>query len=37
MSEESLQTIGLLGKDGGELGKLVDLAIIVESDNTARV
>jgi len=30
-------TIGLLGRDGGEIGKLVDLALIVPSPDTPRV
>ena len=30
-------TVGLLGKDGGKLKDLVDLAIIVPSNNTPRI
>ena len=32
-----LKTVGLSGKDGGELAKLVDLAITVASKSTARI
>jgi len=32
-----IQTIGLLGKSGGALANLVDLPIVVPSDETARV
>lgn len=32
-----IKTIGLLGKGGGKLKDLVDLALIVPSDNTARI
>jgi D-sedoheptulose 7-phosphate isomerase len=35
--DAGLQSIGLLGRDGGELGKRVDLAIVVPSDVTARI
>jgi D-sedoheptulose 7-phosphate isomerase len=35
--KRSCSTIGLLGKNGGKLAELVDLPIIVESDNTARI
>jgi len=35
--EMSMPTIGLLGKDGGALKALVDRAIVVESDITARI
>lgn len=35
--EKGLYVIGLLGGDGGKLGKLVDLAINVPSQNTARI
>jgi len=31
------KTIGLLGRNGGKLRDMVDLAIIIESNNTARV
>ncbi len=30
-------TVGLLGKDGGKLKNLVDLAIIIPSNNTPRI
>ena len=30
-------TAAFLGRDGGELGKIVDLALIAHSDSTARV
>jgi D-sedoheptulose 7-phosphate isomerase len=33
----SMPTIGLLGKDGGALKELVDRAIVVENDTTARI
>jgi D-sedoheptulose 7-phosphate isomerase len=32
-----VQTIGLLGKDGGALDKMVDQSIVVDSDITARI
>jgi D-sedoheptulose 7-phosphate isomerase len=32
-----IRTIGLLGKDGGQLARLVELALIVPSDNTQRI
>jgi D-sedoheptulose 7-phosphate isomerase len=32
-----IQTVGLTGKDGGELARAVDLALLVESQNTARI
>lgn len=32
-----LKTIGLTGKDGGELAKKVDIAIIIPSQTTARI
>ena len=35
--EMGIYTIGLLGKGGGELKKLVDLPLTVDSDNTARI
>ena len=35
--EKGLYVVGLLGGDGGRLEKLVDLAIIVPSQNTARI
>jgi len=31
------KTIGLLGKDGGKVGEMVDLPIIIESNDTARI
>ncbi len=31
------QTVGLLGKDGGEIKKITDMNIIVHSDSTARI
>jgi D-sedoheptulose 7-phosphate isomerase len=33
----SMPTVGLLGKDGGALKELVDRAIVVENDTTARI
>jgi D-sedoheptulose 7-phosphate isomerase len=35
--ERGLSTIGLLGRDGGELAALCDLAVIVPGDDTARI
>ncbi len=35
--KQKLKTIGLAGKDGGALAKSVDIAIVVNSANTARV
>ena len=32
-----MKTVGLLGKDGGALKRLVDQAIVVDSDTTARI
>ncbi len=32
-----IQTIGLLGRDGGELAGLVDIAVVVPHEETARV
>jgi D-sedoheptulose 7-phosphate isomerase len=32
-----VQTIGFLGRDGGKLGAMVDLPLIVESGETARI
>jgi D-sedoheptulose 7-phosphate isomerase len=32
-----IKSVGLLGKDGGTLKKLVDLSIVVESESTARI
>lgn len=34
---KGIYTIGLLGRDGGELGKMVDLPIIVRSSETPRI
>jgi D-sedoheptulose 7-phosphate isomerase len=36
-SKLGLKTIGLAGKDGGELARCVDLAIVVPASNTARI
>jgi len=33
----SIQTVGLAGKDGGELARVVDLALIVDSQSVARI
>ena len=33
----SVKSIGLLGSEGGKLGEMVDLPLIVKSQNTARV
>ncbi|RKZ19015.1 phosphoheptose isomerase, partial [bacterium] len=35
--EMGIYTIGLLGKGGGKAKELVDLAIVVPSDDTARI
>jgi len=35
--EKGLYTVGLTGGDGGDMVKLVDLALVVESDRTPRV
>ena len=35
--ERGLQVIGLLGRDGGALRALCDLAVVVPSDSTARI
>lgn len=35
--EMGLKTIGFTGGDGGELAKIVDLAFVVDSSNTARI
>ncbi len=35
--ERGIKTIGLLGKGGGELKDIVDLALVAPSDNTARI
>jgi D-sedoheptulose 7-phosphate isomerase len=34
---KGVYTVGLLGKDGGELAKLCDLSIVVPSNNTPRI
>lgn len=34
---QNMYTVGLLGNDGGQLKDLVDIAIIVPSDNTSRI
>lgn len=35
--EKGAKTIGLLGKGGGRLKKIVDLPLVIESNNTARI
>ncbi len=35
--EMGLKTVGLAGMDGGELAKIVDLAVVVDSQVTARI
>ena len=35
--KKGLYTVGLIGGDGGEMRKLVDLALVVKSDRTPRV
>jgi D-sedoheptulose 7-phosphate isomerase len=35
--ERGLHTVGLIGKDGGKLAPLVDVAIVVPSDDTQRI
>jgi len=35
--KQKIKTIGLLGKHGGKLKNLVDLSIIIPSDNTPRI
>jgi len=35
--EMGLRTIGLSGADGGDLAKLVDIALLVDSQNVARI
>jgi D-sedoheptulose 7-phosphate isomerase len=32
-----IKTVGLTGKKGGELAKIVDIAIKIPSDDTARI
>jgi D-sedoheptulose 7-phosphate isomerase len=36
-AKRGLKTIGLAGKDGGELARCVDLPIVVPTSNTARI
>jgi len=36
-SERGMKTIGLTGKDGGEVAGICNLALIVESDSTQRI
>lgn len=35
--QHGICTVGFLGRDGGKLGSLVDLALVVPSDETARI
>jgi len=35
--EQNIQTIGLLGRDGGKLASMVDVSLNIEVDNTARI
>jgi len=35
--EKGLYVIGLLGGEGGNLKKLVDLSLVIPSSNTARI
>jgi len=35
--KQGAHTVGLLGNKGGKIGKIVDIAIIVDSKNTARI
>lgn len=35
--KQNIKTIGLLGRDGGKLGKLVDVPIIVSGERTSRI
>jgi D-sedoheptulose 7-phosphate isomerase len=35
--QHGIYTVGFLGRDGGKLGSLVDLALVVPSDETARI
>ena len=35
--QHGIYTVGFLGRDGGNLGFLVDLALVVPSDETARI
>jgi D-sedoheptulose 7-phosphate isomerase len=32
-----LKTVGLAGRDGGELSKLVDIALVVDSQSVPRI
>jgi D-sedoheptulose 7-phosphate isomerase len=34
---QGIHTAGLLGKDGGKLAGMVDMALVVKADNTARI
>lgn len=34
---QGIHTVGLLGKDGGKLAGMVDMALVVKADNTARI
>ena len=34
---QKIRTIGLLGRDGGEIAPLVDTAVVIPHDNTARI
>ena len=36
-AEKEVQTVGLLGKDGGHLGPIVDCPVVVPSDSTQRI
>jgi len=35
--EKKMKTIGLLGKDGGKMAKLVDFSLVVPSQKTQRI
>ncbi|MHA7733117.1 D-sedoheptulose 7-phosphate isomerase [Nitrosopumilus sp. S6] len=35
--KKGVPTIGILGNNGGKIGKIVDIAIIVNSDSTSRI
>jgi len=35
--EHNIQSVGLLGRDGGRLASLVDVPLTIAVDNTARV
>ncbi|MCP4747102.1 MAG: D-sedoheptulose 7-phosphate isomerase [Desulfobacteraceae bacterium] len=34
---KGMHTIGLLGRDGGKLGSIVDTALVIQGQNTARI